>query len=391
MSPPYFGSIKSMANLPSQPRNDEGSTTTQGILSMSASKWGRGQLLACRVLTKQVDHKHLSSIDEDEVLSKSVKAMNRKQLEDEADSFWSQYPDARKAPCDLVDSDREIHEELESHCQPAVSDSSPPSNALKTPTTWTRALQLVGDDAEWHIPDERFAQIVGEALAMRLNPDKWAGPRDSLKDHVMAGLPHDECLEVHATRWFDLRQPKGRLRSLRNISGIVSLGHRNVNPLMDDEDQSMSWWSRGPWKRQPVNLAGLTDAGLHVDIRDVHGDTPLHYASLMHISRDWHIMDVLLVLGAHAGSLNNDFMSPMTLRARGLAFLCCAFAPLQMTPDIFGEQSASDWTKPAQTERSHCDMVDMVPEFALPRDVISLASRGRRGERRGRATKRIAI
>ncbi|KAF6835347.1 hypothetical protein CPLU01_04427 [Colletotrichum plurivorum] len=77
----------------------------------------------------------------------------------------------------------------------------------------------------------------------------------------------------------------------------------------------------GPWKRQPVNLAGLTDAGLHVDIRDVHGDTPLHYASLMHISRDWHIMDVLLVLGAHAGSLNNDFMSPMTLRARGLAFL----------------------------------------------------------------------
>ncbi|KAF6835348.1 hypothetical protein CPLU01_04428 [Colletotrichum plurivorum] len=192
--------------------------------------------------------------------------------------FWAppqHVPELAGSPVDFDDAElllwAKLHDSLEFRAvddgglRIAISDGGSVHSARVAMIEAKRALQLVGDDAEWHISDERFAQIVGEALAMRLNPDKWAGPRDSifiivaaryylrflelkitdgyinsLKDHAVAGLPHDECLEVHAARWFDLRQPKGRLRSLRNISGIVSFGHRNVNPLMDDEDQSMS-------------------------------------------------------------------------------------------------------------------------------------------------------
>ena len=45
-------------------------------------------------------------------------------------------------------------------------------------------------------------------------------------------------------------------------------------------------------------LEHSANPGLNINIRGIHGDTSLHYASLEHVSKDWKIMDFLPRLDA---------------------------------------------------------------------------------------------
>ncbi|KAF0315115.1 hypothetical protein GQ607_017654 [Colletotrichum asianum] len=102
-------------------------------------------------------------------------------------------------------------------------------------------------NGEPKLSDERFAQMIGQAVSMRLVQGAWVGPQDTIfiiasaryymrflevhitqdyvdqlevsEDHQKAAA---EFIEVNATKWFDLRSERPRNHAVINIAGIVS-------------------------------------------------------------------------------------------------------------------------------------------------------------------------
>ncbi|GJD05419.1 hypothetical protein ColKHC_14244 [Colletotrichum higginsianum] len=127
------------------------------------------------------------------------------------------------------------------------------------------AKRFIGhvDDGCPVLSDPWLAQIVGEALAVRLAPDAWVGPRETIiviaaaryfvrffqlrvtdsylkdlskcvateaakpKTKPPAALEADdaprESIQISSTRWFDFRESTERVHVVRNLSGIVKL------------------------------------------------------------------------------------------------------------------------------------------------------------------------
>ncbi|KAF6813526.1 hypothetical protein CSOJ01_04548 [Colletotrichum sojae] len=140
--------------------------------------------------------------------------------------------------------------------------------------------------------------------------------------------------------WLLLGPPKGDIR-IYTRPGIKQtiLHHLACRPFI----QKFNLHNRKPVLNTRLfeeTLAHGAGAGLHINIRDAHGDTPLHYVSLIHTREDWQIMDVLLRLGADAGALNDHSKSPITLRGRGLVALSPQSGELNQTENRLTLQRA---------------------------------------------------
>ncbi|KAK0379163.1 hypothetical protein CLIM01_03468 [Colletotrichum limetticola] len=77
---------------------------------------------------------------------------------------------------------------------------------------------LASIDSGRHIfTDERFAQLIGQALAIAVNrPQKWAGLQHTLHQDENA-----DFIRVHATEVFDLKVDRGRQHAVKNLAGIA--------------------------------------------------------------------------------------------------------------------------------------------------------------------------
>ncbi|UQC76873.1 uncharacterized protein CLUP02_18388 [Colletotrichum lupini] len=107
---------------------------------------------------------------------------------------------------------------------------------------------LASIDSGRHIlTDERFAQLIGQALAVAVNrPQKWAGLQhtifmiaasryymqffevcvspeylDQLQIHSLHQDENADFIRVHATEVFDLKVDRGRQHAVKNLAGIA--------------------------------------------------------------------------------------------------------------------------------------------------------------------------
>ncbi|KAH0422475.1 hypothetical protein CcaCcLH18_12783 [Colletotrichum camelliae] len=292
---------------------------------LGASKWGRPQLAALRVLVVKTDTSLLPSLGEDEAF---LRASSILRFDEASESDFQQEDDddreslhvlfklvkgppsdhrvtrsvrteyaLRREPLgslwaamsrlcmsveiedsiDPQDEESGVHHDDET----SVIGSSPPVRGMGVkrepslpPSIDDGGLSLIQDfgvrlsrvailetkrhlgeisDGEPKLSDERFAQMIGQALSMRLAQAAWVGPRDTIfiiaaaryymrflevhitqdyvdqlevsEDHQKAAA---EFIKVNSTKWFDLRSERPRNHAVINIAGIVSQAFKAV-------------------------------------------------------------------------------------------------------------------------------------------------------------------
>ncbi|WQF90311.1 hypothetical protein CDEST_15325 [Colletotrichum destructivum] len=100
MSSPYFDSISSEAAWRREFSSKKYSDTTfsKALGNTSASEWGRGQLVRLHVVIRTAtDEKLLPLIVKDKPAKTITKAISEAAIETSDDTFWSRYPESRKA------------------------------------------------------------------------------------------------------------------------------------------------------------------------------------------------------------------------------------------------------------------------------------------------------